>query len=421
MILYYILGLFMIFTSGFMIFKLCTPFVIVKKSFIWKCILFLLLSGTTGMVIWVGDLNLLYTLPIFLLGFLISTTGNFIGRLSVALIFFSMIMSICALSDTYIAAIFKDLFIYDFVAKLSRILIILIIYMLMYKILPKQTVTLSDRLWKLILGLSAMPICSLAAIVLLTYNKYDLQEVYSLSMNLGLAVLPVVLITCVVLLVSITVLVRHQELETSSRLASLRETYYKGLQNQEQSIRQLRHDLRNHLTVLSGLLEKEDIKSANNYINKLYNIKSLKGVKNFCDNELINVVMCAKIGELENQNIKTDISINVPKKLPFSDIDICALFGNALDNAKEGVRGCENPIVLVRCRFDKGLFMLKVENPVIKKVNDDLSTTKQDKSKHGFGIIGMKDIAIRNGGTLEAGVKNGKFSLIVCLPEKIGD
>ncbi len=318
-------------------------------------------------------------------------------------------------------AIFKDLFIYDFVAKLSRILIIFIIYMLMYKILPKQTVTLSDRLWKLILGLSAMPICSLTAIVLLTYNKYDLQEVYSLSMNLGLAVLPVVLITCVVLLVSITVLVRHQELETSNRLASLRETYYNGLQNQEQNIRQLRHDLRNHLTVLSSLLEKEDIKSANNYINKLYNIKSLKGIKNFCDNELINVVICAKIGELENQNIKTDISINVPKKLPFSDIDICALFGNALDNAKEGVRGCENPIVLVRCRFDKGLFMLKVENPVIKKVNEDLSTTKQDKSKHGFGIIGMKDIAIRNGGTLEAGVKNGKFSLIVCLPEKIGD
>lgn len=62
--------------------------------------------------------------------------------------------------------------------------------------------------------------------------------------------------------------------------------------------------------------------------------------------------------------------------------------------------------------------MLKVENPVVKKVNDDLSTTKQDKLKHGFGIIGMKDIALRHGGTLEAGVKNGKFSLVVCLPEK---
>lgn len=418
MILYYILGFSTIFISGFMLFKLCIPFVFMKKSFIWKGILFLLLSGTTGMVIWVGDLNLLYTLPIFLSIFLISTTGNFIGRISVALIFFSMIMSICALSDTYIAAIFKYLFIYHFVAKLSRILIIFVIYMLMYKLLPKQTVTLSNRLWKLILGLSAMPICSLTAIVLLTYNKYNSQEIYSLSMNLGLAVLPVVLITSVVLLVSITVLVKHQELETSNRLASLRETYYKGLQNQEQNIRQLRHDLRNHLTALSGLLEKEDIKSANNYINKLYNIKSLKGSKHFCDNELINVVMCAKIGELENQNIKADISINVPKKLPFSDTDICALLGNALDNAKEGVIGCENPMVLLRCRFDKGLFMLKVENPVVKKVNDDLSTTKQDKLKHGFGIIGMKDIAVRHGGTLEAGVKNGKFSLVVCLPEK---
>lgn len=416
---FYLMYFLITFANGFILFKLSTPFVSLKKSFIWKGILFLLLSGTTGMVIWVGDLNLLYTLPIFLFAFLISTTGNFIGRMSVAFIFFSMIMSICALSDTYIGAICKSVFNeYDFITVISRLIIILVIYAIMYKILPKQTFTLSNSLWKLILGLSAMPVCSLMAVVLLTYNKYNLQEVYSLSMNLGLTVLPVVLITCVLLLVSITILVRHQELETSNRLASLRETYYKGLQSQEQNIRQLRHDLRNHLIVLGSFLEKEDIKSANNYISKLYNIESLKGTKYFCDNELINVIMCVKISELENQNIKTDISINVPKKLPFSDTDICALLGNALDNAKEGVTDCKNPIVSVRCRFDKGLFMLKVENSVIKKVNDDLSTTKQDKSKHGFGIVGMKDIADRYGGTLEAGVKNGRFTLIVCLSGK---
>ena len=35
---------------------------------------------------------------------------------------------------------------------------------------------------------------------------------------------------------------------------------------------------------------------------------------------------------------------------------------------------------------------------------------------HGFGIPGMREIAERYGGTLDAGVRDNGFELVVCLP-----
>ena len=98
----------------------------------------------------------------------------------------------------------------------------------------------------------------LAAVVLLTYTKYDSPAAYTQAMNLGLVVLPFVLLTSVMLLRAVLVLSDHEKLEQSSQLASVREVYYQGLQQQECQVRTLRHDLRNHLTVVRGRLEQGD-------------------------------------------------------------------------------------------------------------------------------------------------------------------
>ena len=38
------------------------------------------------------------------------------------------------------------------------------------------------------------------------------------------------------------------------------------------------------------------------------------------------------------------------------------------------------------------------------------------QAAHGFGIPGMREIAERYGGTLDAGVRDDRFELVVCLP-----
>lgn len=401
--------------SGFFLYRLCVPFVRPRRGRFWKALLFLTLAGTSGMVIWIGDPNLLYTLPVFFALFFLATRGDRVGRLAVCMILFCLEMSVCALLDTYVERINRDA-LYDVLVRMARPLVFGPLWLLLRRLLPRETVALSRRLWKLVLGLAAMPLCALVAVVLLTFRRYESAEVYAVAMNQGMVVLPFVFLTSLVLLFAILILADHERLEQADRLAGLREVYYQGLRQQERQVRQLRHDLRNHLTVVRGLLEKGDAQGAAGYLDQMSVSPALRGVRRFCENETANVVLAAKMEIMERAGIAADFAVSIPKKLPVADTDLAALLGNALDNAIEGVEAAAEKKITLRCRVNKGLLMLQVENSVGTTVAPDLATTKADKSAHGFGIPGMREIAERYGGTLSAGMSGDNFELVVCLP-----
>ena len=403
-----------ILANGFFLYRLCRPFVMFRKGGLWKAVFLLTLAFSSGMVIWIGDPNLLYTLPIYFLLFFLCTRGDWVGRLTVCVVFFCLEMSVCALVDTYVQAVDTDR-LYDLLVRLLRTAIFGAFWLLLRRRFPAEQVHLTRRLWQVVLGLASMPLCALIAVVLLTFQKYESAAVNTLALNQGLLVLPFVLVTSLVLLVAILILADHERLERASQLAGLREVYYQGLQQQERQVRQLRHDMRNHLTVVQGLLERGDTQGAVGYLEQMAGSQALQGVRRFCENESANVVLSAKAETMEQAGITADFAVSLPKDLPVADTDLAALLGNALDNAIEGVQNAAVKKITLRCRVDKGLLMLRLENPVGGEVNPDLSTTKADKFSHGFGIPGMREIAERYHGTLDADVKDGCFILFICL------
>lgn len=130
----------------------------------------------------------------------------------------------------------------------------------------------------------------------------------------------------------------------------------------------------------------------------------------------MNAVLIAKAEAVWQPEIMPDISASVSVSLPLADTNLCALFGNALDNAMEAVAQAEEKTVIVRCEVHEGMFILQVENVLNEELLADLSTTKADKSAHGLGLPSMREIALRNSGTLETSVREGKFALLICIP-----
>ena len=261
-----------------------------------------------------------------------------------------------------------------------------------------------------------MPLCALAATVLLTYPyNYESILIQEMILRLGIAILPFVLVTSLVLLAAVIVLARQEALEQEHALATQRNIYYEGLRQQDQQLRQLRHDLRNHITAASGLLELGKLDEARAYLDALGYSKALSRPCRFCDNDTANVVLAAKADAIERAGIACDFQAVLPASLPVADTDLCALLGNALDNAREGASGCADATVRLRCRFDKGMLMLAVDNPIAGAVHPDLRTTKADPHAHGHGLPGMRSIAARYGGSLETRVDDAGFHLLVCL------
>lgn len=402
-----------------LLYQIFRRFASVKKQWYWHLVLVFTIYWTSAAIIWVGDENLLYVLPAFLASVMLCTRGNVLGRLTVSIIFVCIIMSVNALIDTFLGWRGLGHFIdyYDTLTRLCRPVVWFAVWLILKDRFPDEPPRLPQRLWRVVFGLALMPLCSLVSIVLLTMDFiYISDEFRSLPLRLAAVVLPVVFVTSLVLLFAVMILSDHEALEEASRMANLRKVYYDGLQREQQQVRTLRHDMRNHLTVVLGLLDQRELQKAEDYLRELSASPAITGGRQLCENEVANVVLSAKLEDMDRAGLTGDFSVSLPETLAIADNDLCALLGNALDNAIEAAQKTDDRRIILRCRAEKGMFMLRVENAVPDDLAPDLTTTKADKSMHGFGLAGMREIARRYDGSLETRVEFGRFELVAALP-----
>lgn len=384
-----------------------------KLAYLVRVLLFF--AGMTGPM-WLGDENLLFFLLGFALVFLFCYEGKLSARIVVGVVFYLLISSIGTILDTAFFSHPESAYSWQTVLdSMVKSLAVVPVYLLSLRMNPEKSIhELPNRLWGLCAFLSLAPLIVVLSFSL--WSSFGQRALEAGQYHIAYTVLPSVFLSALALLVAIAVLSRHEQLESAARLAQMRELYYESLQGRETQVRTLRHDLRNHLNAVQGLLERGEIEKAQNYVSQLVASPALHGTKRICENELANVVLTCKSDEMEQLGLAPDILVALPKTLGVADTDLCALLGNALDNAMEAAQKAENKKITVRARADCGMLMLRVENFFADKPESGLTTTKQNPQAHGFGIRGMQEIAARCGGTLETTVTDDRFELVACLP-----
>lgn len=401
--------------NGYFLYRLCGFFSEKKENRWAKVLLCATLMISSGMVIWIGDNNFAMTLPFFMTAYLLSTKGDLLARLTVGAVFFCLIMSVCAMTDTYLIPL--DRFgLYNIITKTVRPFIFGIFYLFFHRYLRQGTVKLPHHLWKLCGGLTILPFATLSVLILPAHWMPDSILLHDLNQFQGTVILPISLLSSLVLLRSILVLADYEAKAQAAAFSEMREVYYQGLKREQLQVRTLRHDLRNHLNAVLGLLDQSKTENAKQYLLELADSQALRSSRRICDNEIVNVVISAKQEDMKQLGIHADIQICLPAELPLTDTDLCALLGNALDNAIEAAQKSADRSLSIRCRAERGLFMLRVENSLTGSPHSDLSTTKPDKALHGFGLPGMREIVTRYGGFLEAVPTGNNFELLIGIP-----
>jgi len=107
------------------------------------------------------------------------------------------------------------------------------------------------------------------------------------------------------------------------------------------------------------------------------------------------------------------------------EMDLCSLFGNALDNAIESA--CQVPeeeqrLIHLTAAREKGFVRVRLSNRCVG--TPDLrrglpETTKADRRYHGFGLKSIRATAEKYGGSMTIRAENGWFELRVLFP--VGD
>ena len=109
--------------------------------------------------------------------------------------------------------------------------------------------------------------------------------------------------------------------------------------------------------------------------------------------------------------------------LDFMDtLDICSIFGNALDNAIESVlqtQDKEKRLIHLSVSRVKSFIMIRIENYFEEQIDFDEEScpvTKKDKTIHGYGIKSIKYTANRYDGVVNISAQNNWFELKILIP-----
>ncbi|MCD8326811.1 MAG: GHKL domain-containing protein [Lachnospiraceae bacterium] len=109
--------------------------------------------------------------------------------------------------------------------------------------------------------------------------------------------------------------------------------------------------------------------------------------------------------------------------LNFMDaMDICTIFGNALDNAIEAVLEIEDKekrLIHLTLTAQKGFVLIRVENYFEGKLKFDGGmpvSTKGDERFHGYGVKSIRYSAEKYGGTVSISAEKNWFDLKVLIP-----
>ena len=101
------------------------------------------------------------------------------------------------------------------------------------------------------------------------------------------------------------------------------QSYYQELEQNQQTVRRLRHDMKNHLNIIGTFLRDNEIEQAKEYFQEL-NQEFASNLKVYCPNKIVNSVLNNKEQLALDSHIQCEFQIDLETSPKIDDIDLCS-------------------------------------------------------------------------------------------------
>ena len=211
---------------------------------------------------------------------------------------------------------------------------------------------------------------------------------------------------------------RNDRLRRENQLLSMQQARYASLHNAIEQTRQARHDMRHHFHILQSLASQEKWESLTAYLDEAQG--SIPDVElGLCRNTAVDSVAGYFAALYREHGIPLSFEIDLPNELPVSEIDLCSVLSNLLENALEaGLKTApERRQVKASARLYSGhMVLLSVENTYDGKVREkDGVLLSSKRPGEGIGLQAVQHTAEKNGGYCRFHYEEGVFCVNVIL------
>lgn len=189
------------------------------------------------------------------------------------------------------------------------------------------------------------------------------------------------------------------------------------IQNMYRQMQEWRHDYRNHIQNMKNRLDG-DQGELEQYLDELADDLTQTDTSIQTGNVMADAVLNSKLSVAEQKSIQLNVRAHIPKGIEMTDVEMCSVLGNLLDNAIEACEKlpCDKRFLRVYIDKFKGQFYLSVQNssPSIQRDKGIFRTTKA--GTHGFGLFRIDRIAKKYGGYVNRQYEEGVFATELLLP-----
>ncbi len=210
----------------------------------------------------------------------------------------------------------------------------------------------------------------------------------------------------------------QRELETIQTILNSQYEQYKQAQRTVDLINYRYHDLKNHIIAL-----RADVNAPQRceYLDKLeHEIRDYEAL-NKTGNQVLDTLLTSK--NLRCMQHKIDMTCVIDGKLfdSMDVMDICSIFGNALDNAIEcelKIKDYGKRMIHVDAFSEKSFLIVRFENYYEGDIRFDkgLPVTSKKGSMHGYGLKSLRYTVHKYKGEVQIDVRDNWFSLRILIP-----
>lgn len=366
----------------------------------------------------------LITITYFIFTFMICQKKYVRGILSVC-IEQSVIIIVGSLLYTIFSALLND---FDMLLQgsdsIGRFIYVIISNLLIFTVLKLALAIFnSDDILDVKTGIIAF-IMSIVTLIGMSISMSLAELPFSKEIESQIIILTIILVSInVILYVMISQIQNLQKSKYELQLLQEKMKFDESRHNDAAAIwdnvRKVQHDMKQHLTVISGQLSENKVDECKSYINTLFPNIDRFGNTIKSDNKVLDYLINSKLCNMKDAQIV--VSGSVGDLSDIRDIDLACLIGNILDNAIEAVAGLERKKIELLFMKQNSNRIIICKNSIAKSVlaeNKNLHSTKTGGNSHGYGHIIINKIVEDYNGMVDYFEEDGMFGVQVILPMK---
>lgn len=207
----------------------------------------------------------------------------------------------------------------------------------------------------------------------------------------------------------------------AKRIASfekeIMQKYYAEVENMYSKMRGWRHDYRHHIQAMKVHVANREYGEIDKYLDMLDD--DLTNVETVIKtgNKMADAILNSKLSLAAQKDIQVKADAKIPVSLTVSELDLCIVIGNLLDNAIEACMELPPEDRLIRIYMEmKGNYLyMALTNTASGAKKKSFRTTKGEG--HGFGILRTDAIVKKYGGYIIRASEDEAFSTEILLPQ----